>query len=234
VSAVVVVTAPPEEFVPEHLRGRIALGMAALYVGDADEGANVIRPLKDLRPDLDHIEPMPYTAFQAASDPFAPQGKRSYWRGEYMSGLPDEAIGTFLDRAPALVAAAAPLSQMIIFRIGQGVTAVPEDATAFSHRDASYLFHPISLWSDPADDERLIAENRAFADAMRPFSTGAAYLNFTPEADRVRDAYGEQKYERLVALKDEYDPDNLFRMNQNIEPSKQPAEPALAHRIAVR
>ena len=86
---------------------------------------------------------------------------------------------------------------------------------------------PISMWTAPSDDERLIAGNRAFADAMRPFGTGAAYLNFTPEADRVRTAYGDEKYERLVALKDKYDPENLFRLNQNIEPSRGPAEPAL-------
>jgi FAD/FMN-containing dehydrogenase len=117
---------------------------------------------------------------------------------------------------------------MIIFRIGQGVTAVPDDASAFSPRDVRYLFHPISVWEDPADDARLIAANRAFADAMRPFGTGAAYLNFTPEADRVRDAYGDAKYERLVALKDKYDPDNLFRGNQNIKPSSTTGQPALA------
>jgi FAD/FMN-containing dehydrogenase len=116
---------------------------------------------------------------------------------------------------------------MIIFRIGQGVTATAEDATAFSHREAKYMFHPISAWQDPADDERVIAANRAFCDAMSPFRTGAAYLNFTPE-DRVRDAYGDAKYARLVALKDRYDPDNLFRLNQNIKPSKQAKEPVPA------
>jgi FAD/FMN-containing dehydrogenase len=121
-----------------------------------------------------------------------------------------------------------PLSQMIIFRIGQGVAAVPDEATAFSHRDASYLFHPITAWADPADDERMIAATRAFAAAMRPFSTGAAYLNFTPEADRVLDAYGDDKYARLVALKDTYDPANLFRLNQNIQPSQPAAEPPFA------
>jgi FAD/FMN-containing dehydrogenase len=226
-TACVVVTAPPDEFVPEHLRGRTALGMAVLYVGDPEEGASVVQPLKDLEPDLDHIQPMPYTAFQAALDPLAPRGMRSYWRGEYMSGLSDEAIDTFVEHAPALAEAAVPFSQMVIFRIGQGVTAVPEEATAFSHRDATYLFHPISVWSDPADDERLIAANRTFAEAMRPFSTGGAYLNFTPEADRVRDAYGDEKYERLVALKDKYDPGNLFRLNQNIKPSTQAGEAAL-------
>jgi FAD/FMN-containing dehydrogenase len=227
-TACVVVTAPPEPFVPEHLQGRQALGMAVMYVGNPEEGARVVRPLRDLSPDMDHVQPMPYTAFQAALDPLAPKGMRSYWRGEYMRGLSDEAIDTFLEQAPALTAQAMPFSQMIIFRIGQGVTAVSEDATAFSHRDANYLFHPISVWSDPADDAALIAANRAFADAMRPYSTGGAYLNFTPEADRVRDAYGEQKYRRLVAVKDKYDPDNLFRMNQNIKPSRQAGESTIA------
>jgi FAD/FMN-containing dehydrogenase len=203
------------------------VGMAALYVGDPEEGASVVQPLKDLKPDLDHIEPMPYTVFQAVFDPFAPRGMRSYWRGEYMSELQDEAIDTFVEHAPPLTEAAVPLSQMVIFRIGQGVTAVPEEAAAFSHRDANYLFHPISVWQDPSDDERLIGANRAFADAMRPYGTGGAYLNFTPEADRVCDAYGAEKYEQLVTLKDRYDPDNLFRMNQNIKPSKEAGTPAL-------
>ena len=113
---------------------------------------------------------------------------------------------------------------MIIFRIGQGVTAVPDEATAFSHREASYLFHPIAVWEDAADDERQIAFARGFAEAMRPFTTGAAYLNFTPD-NRVREAYGARKYERLVALKHKYDPDNLFRLNQNIKPSRTRGEP---------
>ena len=217
-TACVILTAPPEEFVPDRLKGQTAVGMAALYVGDPEDGARVVQPLKELRPEVDLIQPMPYTAFQAMLDPSAPKGYRSYWRGEYMSRLSDEAIDTFIEHAPALTSAAVPFSQMIIFRIGQGVAAVREDATAFSHRDAGYLFHPISVWDDSTDDEALIAANRAFAAAMRPFSTGGAYLNFTPEADRVRDAYGDEKYERLVALKNKYDPANLFHMNQNIKP----------------
>jgi FAD/FMN-containing dehydrogenase len=226
-TACVVLTAPPEEFVPEHLRGQTAFGMAAMYVGDPDEGASVVQPLKDLGPEVDLIQPMPYTAFQAILDPSAPKGYRSYWRGEYLEGLSDEALDTFLEHAPDVAAAAIPFSQMIIFRIGQGVAATPDDATAFSHREADYLFHPISVWSEESDDGRLIAQNRAFCEAMRPFTTGGAYLNLTPE-DRVRDAFGEAKYERLVALKDRYDPDNLFRLNQNIKPSKPAGEPALA------
>jgi FAD/FMN-containing dehydrogenase len=226
-TACVVLTAPPEDFVPERLRGRTVLGMAALYVGDPEEGAPVVQPLKDLAPAVDLIEPMPYTAFQAILDPSAPKGLRNYWRGEYLRGLSDAAIETYIEHAPAVATAGAPFSQVIIFRIGQGVARIDDEATAFSHRDADYLFHPISAWTNAVDDDRLIDMNRAFCDAMRPFATGAAYLNFSPE-DRVRDAYGEAKYAKLVALKDEYDPDNRFRLNQNIKPSKQRGEPALA------
>jgi FAD/FMN-containing dehydrogenase len=170
---------------------------------------------------------MPYTAFQAIVDATAPPGMRSYWRGEYMDDLTDDAIAVFADRAPEVVAAGFPLTQTLFFRIGQAVKAVPDAATAFSHRDADYMFHPICVWNDRADDERMISASRALCDAMRPFTTGAAYLNFTAE-DRVREAFGADKYARLVALKDRYDPDNLFRLNQNIVPSRQVGEPALA------
>jgi hypothetical protein len=97
--------------------------------------------------------------------------------------------------------------------------AVDDDACAFSHRDAAYIVHPIAAWRDAAEDAHQIAAARGLAEAMRPFTTGAAYLNFTPEADRVHAAYGDAKYARLVGLKDVYDPTNLFRLNQNIRPS---------------
>ena len=225
----VVVIAPPEEFVPPELRGQPVLGIPVLYVGEPEAGAAAVQPLRDLGPAVDHIGAMPYTAFQAALDPLAPWDLGGFYaRGEYMPGLSDAAIEVFLTHATDLVTLSPPFSQMIIFRIGQGVAAVPGDATAFSHRDASYLFHPISAWLDPADAEKMIAATRAFAAAMRLFGTGASYLNFTHEADRVRDAYGDATYARLVALKDTYDPANLFRLNQNIRPSQPAAEPALA------
>jgi FAD/FMN-containing dehydrogenase len=225
-AACAILTAPPEEFVPQSLRGQTALGVVAMYVGDPDEGTRVVQPLRNLGPAVDLFQPMPYTAFQHLLDATAPRGYRSYWRGEYLKALSDDAIDTFVRHAPELAGMAKPFSQMIIFRIGQGVAAVPDAATAFPHRDADYLFHPIAMWQHASDDERLIAASRAFCESMRPFATGGAYLNFTPE-DRVRDAYGE-KYARLVALKDRYDPDNLFRLNQNIAPSRGAGQPALA------
>ncbi len=220
-SAAAILTAPPHESVPEHLRMRPCIGVLVIYVGDPEDGAEAIQPIKDLEPHLDMIGPMPYLAFQEILDESSPFGLRSYWRGEYMTALPDEAIATFVERASSPLS---PLSQSIIFRIGQGVAAVPDDAAAFSHRDANYIFHPIAMWEDPADDERQIAFARGFAEAMQPFTTGGAYLNFTPE-NRVRDAYGAEKHERLVALKDAYDPQNLFGLNQNIKPSRSVGEP---------
>ena len=215
-----VILAPPEEFVPPELRGQPVLGIPVLYVGAPEAGAAAVQPLRDLGPAVDHIGPMPYTAFQAVLDPLAPWDLGGFYaRGEYLPELSDAAIDMFLAYAADLVTLSPPFSQMIIFRIGQGVAGVPGEATAFSHRDANYLFHPISAWPDPADAERMIAATRAFAAAMQPFGTGASYLNFTHEADRVRDAYGDATYARLVALKDTYDPANLFRLNQNIRPS---------------
>jgi FAD/FMN-containing dehydrogenase len=217
-TGIAVLTAPPEEFVPEHLRGRPAVGIPAIYVGDPEEGAAVMQPLKDLGPDLDLIGPMPYVEFQALLDPANPPGLRNYFRGDYLDGLPDDAIDLYLERSGEIIGSA-PLSQLVIFRLGAGGFRAAEGLTAFSHRDAPYLFHPILQWEDSTQDEEQVASGRDLGRAMEAFGTGAAYLNFTPEQGRVRAAYGDEKLARLVALKDEYDPDNLFRGNHNIAPS---------------
>jgi FAD/FMN-containing dehydrogenase len=222
-----IITAPPEPFVPDHLKGRVAFGIVGMYVGDPETGAKVMQPLKDLGPTVDLIQPMPYTVFEGMLDAAAPKGQRSYWRGEYLKELSDEAIDTFLQHAPELAGAGMPFTQVIMFRIGQGVAAMADDATAFSHRGSAYMLHPITMWQQASDDERFIGMGRALCGAMRPFTTGGAYLNFTLE-NRVMDAYGAEKYARLVALKDRYDPDNLFRLNQNIKPSKSRSDSALA------
>jgi FAD/FMN-containing dehydrogenase len=227
-TAAVLLIAPPEPFVPPELQGQPVLGLAALHVGDPGDAAEVMQPVKSLGPVVDLIAPMPYVAFQSALDALAPWGQRFYARGDYLPALSDAAIDAFLDHGVELTRLGAPLSQMVLFRIGQAVAMVPDAATAFSHRDAQYLFHPITAWFDPTQDERLIAGNRAFAAAMRPFSTGATYLNFTHEPHRVRDGYGDEKYARLAALKDRYDPANLFRLNQNIRPAHAGGDPVHA------
>lgn len=227
-SGFAVITAPPEPFVPDELKGQTVCGIAAIYVGDLEAGAAAMKPIKDLAPAVDLIGPMPYTAFQAMLDPAAPRGMQNYWRGEYLRELSDGAIDTFLDHAPPLIAAGFPFTQGLIFRIGQAIAPVPEDDSAFSHRDANYLFHPLALWPDEKKNDEMISASRAFAEAMRSFATGAAYLNFTPEQDRVFDGFREAKRARLVALKDKYDANNLFHLNHNIAPSRLAGEPAMA------
>jgi FAD/FMN-containing dehydrogenase len=223
-TALVILQAPPEPFVPPHLHGKPMLGIFALYIGDADEGQDVVAPLKELGPPaVDLIQPMPYTAFQALIDPLAPKGWLNYHRGEHLSGLPDGAIDTYLEYASEIALVSTPMTQTIIFRHGGAVSRVPDDATAAGHRDAAYMVHPIACWQDPAESARHIDWSRRFSEAMGPFTTGGVYLNFEPDEgeERVRAGYGAEKYAKLVALKDKWDPENFFRVNQNIKPSRE-------------
>src|ERR671911_329510 len=139
----VIVQAPPAPFIPEHLQGKPALGIVAMYIGDADEGREVMAPLKELgAPAVDLIQPMPYTAFEALLDPFNPKGLLNYHRGMHLSGLADEAIDTYVEYATEIARISSPTTQIIIFRHGGAVSRVPEDATAAGHRDAAYMAHP--------------------------------------------------------------------------------------------
>lgn len=123
--ACVLITAPPEPFVPPELQDNLVLAMAALYVGDPEPGASVVQPLKDLGPAVDLVGPMPYIAFQAALDGTAPWGLPFYARGEYMRELPDAALDTLLDQGVRLLGHTHPLSQVVMFRIGQGSRRYP-------------------------------------------------------------------------------------------------------------
>ena len=211
--------APPGPFIPDELHGKPVLGMLVMYTGDPDAGADVVRPIREIGPPaVDMIEPMPYTAFQEILDPTAPWGTHVYNSGEHLRELTDDAIDTFVSHASRVDT---PLSQAIMFRHGGAVSRVPDDAMAAGHRDAAYLMHPIAVWEDPADSARHIAWCRDLCEAMRPHTTGGVYLNMIMEesGDRVRAGYGSAKYERLVTLKDKYDPENLFSVNSNIKPS---------------
>ena len=218
-----ILRAPPEPFVPTELQGEPVLGILAMYAGGDDEGEEVLRPLKqDIGPPaVDLIDRIPYMAFQAIIDPFSPKGLLNYHRGVHLTALSDDAIDAYVEHGARV---GSPLSQAALFRHGGAISRVPEDATAASHREAPYMWHPIAAWSDPADTEREIAWVREYSAAMEPFSTGGVYLNFEQDEgeQHVREGYSPEKYARLVALKDTYDPENLFRINQNIAPSGEP------------
>jgi FAD/FMN-containing dehydrogenase len=222
-SALGILLAPPEPFVPPEVQGTPVLAILAMYAGDPDEGEEVLRPLKQEigPPAVDLIDRIPYTAFQAIVDPFSPKGWLNYHRGEHLASLPDDAIDAYVEHGARVKS---PMSQTIVFRNGGAIGRVAEDATASSHRDAPYMWHPIAAWHDAADTERAIAWVRESSAAMAPFTTGGVYLNFEQDEGEahVRAGFTEEKYARLVALKDTYDPQNLFRINQNIAPSRQP------------
>jgi FAD/FMN-containing dehydrogenase len=219
-TALGILLAPPEPFVPPEVQGTPVLGVLAMYAGDPDEGEEVLRPLKhDIGPPaVDLIDRIPYTAFQAIVDPFSPTGWLNYHRGEHLASLPDAAIDAYVEHGARVKS---PMSQSIVFRNGGAVSRVPDDATAASHRDAPFMWHPIAAWSDPADTDREIGWVREASAAIAPFATGGVYLNFEQDEGEahVRAGYSAEKYARLVALKDKYDPENLFSINQNIAPS---------------
>jgi FAD/FMN-containing dehydrogenase len=220
VTALAVIQAPPAPFVPAQLVGTPVLGIVALYVGDPADGEAVMNGLRRIGPPaMDMVEPMPYTAFQAMLDGFAPEGWRNYNRGVHLSGLPDEAIDCFLTNGEQRLS---PMNQAILFRHGGAVARFPKESAAAGHREDAYMAHPIACWQDPAEDAVQIEWAKKFADSLAPFGTGGVYLNFEQNegAEQVRRGYDADTYARLVALKDKWDPDNLFRVNQNIPPSQ--------------
>jgi FAD/FMN-containing dehydrogenase len=219
-TALAVLMAPPAPFVPEHLQGKPILGIVVLYAGPVEEAEAVVAPLRGLgQPAVDLVQPMPYTAFQALLDQSAPWGLHAYSRALHLQDLSGGAIDTILEYG-AEIATYSPWSQTVIYRHGGAVSRVPEDATAVSHRGTAYLAHPIAAWEDPADTDRYLDWIRRFSTAMQPFTTGGVYLNLEGDngADKVRANLSAEKYAKLAALKTTWDPENLFRLNQNITP----------------
>ena len=219
-TALAFVQAPPAPFVPPEMVGTPVLGLIAFYIGDVDAGTEAAAGLRAIGPPaMDLVQPMPYTAFQAMLDESAPSGWQNYHRGEHLTEFSDAAIDAFVTAGPQRIS---PMTQAIVFRTGGAVSRVPAESTAASHRASAYMAHPLGCWQDAADDEINMAWVTAFSDAMRPFATGGVYLNFEQDQGEeiVRRGYTPQTYARLVALKDKWDPRNLFRVNQNIAPSQ--------------
>jgi FAD/FMN-containing dehydrogenase len=217
--ALAFITAPPADFVPEPVRGHPVVGCIVCYAGDPEEGEKVIQPLREFGPPgLDLLGAMPYVAVQDLITEANPHGRRNYWSADFLAGLPDEAIDTFVEHATNPVS---PFSQMLIIAGGGAIARVPEDATAFGERTAPFNTHYLSMWEGEENDAENIEYTRAIAEAMKPWTTGRAYLNFIGDEGlhRIESSFGEKKYARLQALKAEWDPDNLFCHNQNIKPA---------------
>jgi len=210
--------APPLDFVPAELHGQLVIAIVCCYAGPPDEGARVLRPLKDFgSPALDLCEPKPYVAHQGMFDPSFPHGRWYYMRACDVAELTDDVIDITVEHSMRI---RSPLTTFPIWQMGGAVARVHDDDTAFSGRSAGHTFNITGSTETAAgfDEEREWARN--FWSALKPHHTGV-YVNFLMDEgqDRVREAYGAAKYERLKALKRRYDPENLFRLTQNISPT---------------
>jgi FAD/FMN-containing dehydrogenase len=212
------VTAPPDPALPDHLRGQPAAGILYCHCGSLEEGERHAAKLRELPADVDLVQPMPYTVLQTMIDGPNQPGHRNYWKAENLRHLDDAAIDAFVAQAAGM---RSPFTQLIILPVGGAIGATDDDATALSGRHAPWQYHALALWDDPADDDANIAWARGLADALAAHVEPGVFLNFTSDQgeSRVRSAFGD-KYDRLVAIKDSYDPDNVFHHNQNIKPSR--------------
>jgi FAD/FMN-containing dehydrogenase len=215
---VILTKAPPAPFLPEHLHGRPVVILAVCYAGDLAEGKAALAPLRTLaEPLIDLIEPKPYVEHQGMLDPGVPHGLRYYWKSHYLPALGDAAIDALIEHAWA---APSPQSYTIMFHLGGAIRRRSPADAAFEDRTAEHALNIDAVWSDPETDAAQIAWVRRMFEATQSFATGV-YVNFLGEEgeERVRAAYGPEKYERLARIKATYDPDNFFRMNQNIRPA---------------
>ncbi len=213
-------TAPPEEFVPEEARGAPAVALLILYAGDPAEGEAAFRPLVEWgEPWLRAVQPMPYVAVQQMLDPAHPWGINDYSKSDYLPELTDEAIDALVDKMSEV---GSPFTGVHFCQIGGAAGRVDRDSMALEPPQAKWFYMCEAMWMDPAHAESEAAWAGSLGQALRPWTTGKSLPNFISADDghaRLRASYGEDKFERLIALKDEYDPDNVFALNQNIPPT---------------
>ena len=214
-----ILVAPPVPFLPEAVHGQMVIGVLGVYAGSVEDGANAAQPLRALaEPIADLMGPMPYTVIQSLLDPLWQAGAQNYFSGVMLDQLADETIETLLAQHAA---GRAPVRELHLHQGGGAMAKTPAGGTAFAHRDAAYILNIIARSPDRQGFEEHVGWARATHKAMDPWSTGGGYVNFTsePGQDKVQASYPPDTYTRLVAVKDRYDPSNLFQLNQNIRPS---------------
>jgi FAD/FMN-containing dehydrogenase len=189
-----------------------------MHMGPLEEGERALAPFREVgEAPLDAFGPIPYAELQCALDD--PPGRRNYWTVELLRDIPDEAITLVHERAMAMPGSA---PQIFCVAWGGAVARVGADQSPLAERDAAFAIHPLMMWDDPADDERVMAWGRAFRKALAPYATGDNYANFAGEEGerRIRAAYAPSAYERLARIKREWDPDDVFRAQGHVPPAK--------------
>lgn len=212
---------PPHENFPQELHGRAVVIPAGVCVGPVEDGQRLVQPVRELgEPLLDLSGATPYGDVQQGFDPFFGRGERfNYWKSLYLKALPDEAIDRIVARS---LDRPSPWTLVTVRNMGGAMSRVPADATALGNRSAPYLLSIDTSWTDPEATDAAISWTREFWSEMRRFSDGGVYLNFPGQGEEgeqlLRASYGDANFERLVEIKTQYDPNNLFRLNQNIPP----------------
>ncbi|MFE9635705.1 FAD-binding protein [Streptomyces sp. NPDC006463] len=209
-------TGPPEEFVPPHLVGRLLASALLTYAGPEDEMRRIAAPLLAIPHESEIVTAIPYADLQCMIDD--PPGMRNYWSAEYLTGVPDDFVDAFCARADTMPVPTG--TQHVVWPQGGAIASGPADYPV-PFRDAPWAVHPFGIWEDAEDDERVRQWVKDVRADVRPWSTGAVYLNFTGDEghDRVVAGLGTENMRRLGELKRRYDPDNVFRFNHNIRPT---------------
>lgn len=210
-------TGPPEEFVPAELSGALCCAALVTCVGPESALRAHLGPLLELAPAGAVIAEMPYADAQCMIDD--PAGLRNHWTGEYLDDLPDAALDAFCAAEERMIV---PSNTQHLLVPWGGRVASGADSGPMRSRDARWVVHPFGMWSDPADDERGRAWARDAAACMRPWATGATYLNFVADEgeERIVASFGRENHRRLAGIKADYDPDNVFHRWHNVRPEK--------------
>ena len=210
--------APPLPFLPEEVHGKLVVIVPFVWLGSQEEGEKLIKPLQGISESHgEHFGMTPWAAWQAGFDALVAHGARNYWKSHHLKDLSDPCIDQILSFAKTL-----PSDECEIFipHMEGAPSRIAAESTAFAHRSTPFVLNIHTRWRNQTDDESCIAWARGFHKATEPFSQGV-YVNFLSEEgeERVKDAYTESVWKRLVQLKDKYDPTNMFSLNQNIKPS---------------
>ena len=214
---VVLRKAPPLPFLPENVHGKEVVVLPIFYPGAVAEAEKLIAPLRAFGDAHgEHLGAQPYVAWQKAFDPLLTPGARNYWKSHNFTELADGALDSIIEFAGKLPS---PQCEIFIGMIAGAPNRIARDAMAYGHRDAKFVLNVHGRWDEAKDDPKCIGWAREFFKASAPYASAGAYVNFmtAEEGDRVVAAYGSN-YDRLVQIKNRYDPDNIFHLNQNIKP----------------
>ena len=212
--ALLTVPGPP---FPDELHGRKMCGVVWNYTGKPEDFDKIFQPVRDMNPDFEFVGSMPFPALNSMFDPFYPTGLQWYWRADFINQIPDAAVTEHVKYGEVLPT---PHSTMHLYPIFGAAHKVRNDETAWGYREAKWSMVIVGVDPDPANSEKITNWTKDYYNAIHPYSAGGAYVNFMMDEgqDRVKASYGKN-YNRLVQIKSKYDPDNFFRINQNIKPN---------------